>query len=751
MSNPNPFHQERSETSAVDFIRDSGLLQSHREAAVPFSWHQQFQFILKELRETLRDRRTIVTLLLMPLLLYPLLGIGLRFVGFEQLQRQGPKINLIGENEQDLNLLLGILLAGKQRAESLGLADPAFQLPDFFLMEDPDSSLEQQVQRSFDLGVRIRPLKEGRSPGPFGPIKVEFLVNADSLASRDMAESLENLLREAERQALEQWGERSDPDFALPLELSRTSVPTPPQPSPILGLLPLILLLMTVTGGVYPAIDLTAGERERNTLETLMALPVPRFRLLLAKYIAVVTVTLLTGLMNLLAMGVTLYALQLDKILLGESGFGWALGARLFTVLFVFALFYSALLLLLTSSARSFKEAQAYLIPLLLVSIAPGLLILFPGWNLQPTTAVIPVVNVLLLSREFMEGTTQFLPAAIALLSTLLYGLAALGLAARVFGNDAVSNGASRWSELFQGPGVARPQVTLELALFGLALLFPLYFLASGLLGNPAWGFSPAGRLWGSACLTILLFAGIPWLLMRWQGVAIDQGFRWSRFTPVGVLGGVLLGIASWPWVFEIVIAGQQLGWGGLTEKLSQDGQVRQQVARLLAGWKEIPVWMIVVALGIVPGICEELFFRGFLFRGLQTRFRPWITIGLTAILFGVFHVILAGGVAIERVLPSTLMGLLLGWVAYRSGSVLPGMLLHVLHNSTLLWLVSYREQILTPALGELAGEHLPLNWLIASGLVILLGLALVGWSGPVGPEKAFRGTGFSRDRDFKG
>src|SRR4029450_7862921 len=122
----------------------------------------------------------------------------------------------------------------------------------------------------------------------------------------------------------------------------------------IATLVPMVLILMTITGAVYPAIDLTAGERERGTLEALMAAPVPRLGLLFGKYIAVLTVALLTALVNIVGM----------------------------TVPVLSAPVFSAFLLCVTSFARSFKEAQAYLIPLMLVSLAPGFLSILPGMEL---------------------------------------------------------------------------------------------------------------------------------------------------------------------------------------------------------------------------------------------------------------------------------------------------------------------------------------------------------------------------------
>jgi ABC-2 type transport system permease protein/sodium transport system permease protein len=474
----------------------------------------------------------------------------------------------------------------------------------------------------------------------------------------------------------------------------------------------MILLLMTVTGGVYPAIDLTAGERERNTLETLMALPVPRFRLLLAKFVAVVSVTMLTGLMNLLAMSVTLYALQLDKTLLGGDGFTLGLGLKLFLALSAFALFYSAVLLLLTSSARSFKEAQAYLIPLLLLSIAPGLVILMPGWNLATGTAALPLVNMLLLSKELLEGSVTLLPAIVAVVSTVLYGAAALAMAAQVFGNDAAAIGSrGRWADFFQQPKAASQQPSITSALVGLAILFPAYFIASGLLARGES--QPSERLLVSAMMTASLFVGLPWLLMRWQRTRSLSGFGLKESAWQHYVAAFLLGIATWPWIFELVVFAQSMGIRGI------DLSKIENVESLLAGWKEVPLWLVVICLGVVPGVCEECFFRGYLFNGLKQHLNATWTIVVSAVAFGLFHVVLAGGAAPERLLPSTLMGLLLGWMAYRSGSIVPSILLHAIHNSTLLIVVQSRDLLAQWNIGQVEQVHLPWPWLGASAVVL--------------------------------
>src|SRR5262249_40844712 len=151
------------------------------------------------------------------------------------------------------------------------------------------------------------------------------------------------------------------------------------------ALVPLILILMTITGAVYPAIDLTAGERERGTLEILVAAPVPRLGLLLAKYVSVVTIAVLTGLVNLTAMVITLSIIPLDIF---EHSLTFEIVLEVFGLLVLFAAFFSAVLLCLTSFARSFKEAQAYLIPLMLLSLGPGLIGMMPGLKLSDWAAM---------------------------------------------------------------------------------------------------------------------------------------------------------------------------------------------------------------------------------------------------------------------------------------------------------------------------------------------------------------------------
>ena len=683
-------------------------------AAAGPSWiSQQVEFTRKELRETLRDRRTIITLMVMPLLLYPLLGFGLRFVALQQAGDAEIQYRIAIETDAEVSWLYEAMQSGSRELDPSFAPDKAPDLQVLLPQPGAEFDLESLVSESAaDVGIVVQ-LSESTAAGLPPVATIQLYENESSTQSRDAALFIERRLEAANIQWVKNWAQRRGQDLTFPVKQSRKMVKPVEQGSAILGLLPLVLLLMTVTGGVYPAIDLTAGERERNTMETLMALPVPRFRLLAAKYVAVVTVTLLTGLMNLLAMGLTLYALQLDKSILGEAGFTIGLAGKLFLALAAFALFYSAVLLLLTSSARSFKEAQAYLIPLLLLSIVPGFVMFIPGWNLEGGTAVIPLVNILLLSRDLLEGTVQQLPAIVAIVSTVLYGASALSMAAQVFGNDAVAVGSrGRWSDLLQRPKTDSTWPSLTTVFSTLAILFPVYFIVSGILSRGET--DPSRRIMLSAVITAVLFVGIPLAVLVWQRVSRLQGLGLKLGAWPYWVAAFLFGLATWPWVFEIVVYAH--GWG----IRGFDPDKIDNIDSLLASWKQVPIWLIVLCLGIVPGVCEEIFFRGFLFNGLKRHFNATTTIAISAIAFGLFHIVLSGGAAPERILPSTLMGALLGWLTWQSGSTIPAMILHAVHNSTLLLVVYSRDLLATWNIGQMEQEHLPISWLAISAAILI-------------------------------
>jgi ABC-2 type transport system permease protein/sodium transport system permease protein len=397
------------------------------------------RLVRKELSETLRDRRTLLTLVLMPLLLYPVLALGFRPILAAQLVAENiPDYRLAFlPNGQDTRILKALDAAEdalirqgvyvRPTAEGVGapatrpaapLAQPLPQM-EVVLTSDLEAAVRQG---DAEVGLRVR-------PGGNGPADWEMLYAEDSPVGRDAARHVQRLLATPPG-----WWPGQVHLTAKPLEM-------PAQPPALLGLIPLVLLLMTITGAVYPAIDLTAGERERGTLEVLMAAPVPRLSLLLAKYTAVVTVAMLTGLVNLGAMALSIQLSGVGPRLLGGQELSPLVLVEVFLLLLLFTAFFSAVLLALASVARSFKEAQAYLVPLMVVALIPGVLSLLPGVRLAGPVTLVPLLNIVLLGRDLLAGRADPVAAAAVVGSTLVYALAAVGLAAVLFGQEAVLSG----------------------------------------------------------------------------------------------------------------------------------------------------------------------------------------------------------------------------------------------------------------------------------------------------------------------
>ena len=149
-----------------------------------------------------------------------------------------------------------------------------------------------------------------------------------------------------------------------------------------------------------------------------------------------------------------------------------------------------------------------------------------------------------------------------------------------------------------------------------------------------------------------------------------------------------------------------------------------------LANWREVSPVLILLAMAVLPAAVEELFFRGYLLSALLGVLRSWQAILASAALFGLFHVILSGMLAVERFVPSLLLGLVLGWVCWKTGSVWPGVLLHALHNGCVLMLAYYGPQLAESGWQVSEEGHLPMLLLAAAALGALAGALCVGWLG---------------------
>lgn len=687
-----------------------------------FSLARQWRLTRKELAETLRDRRTIVTLVLMPILVYPLLAFVFRQFMATSLSPARQLMVVVGVEDDAMQTRLNRwLIEGdrflQERKQAAGIEPPLVDEPSEEQIGFVVGDVEQLVREGrVDVGVRRVAVEDPRAIG-YG---VEIFYPEQSALAAGLRSFIERRIRAFNLALRRESGGATDSESGV--SLVHTPITTKAaQRSLLPSVVPLVLLLMTITGAVYPAIDLTAGERERGTLEALVAAPVSRVGVLMAKYVAVLTVALLTAGMNLLAMSITLYSTGLSGLLVSPGENVWLLAAQMFGLLLLFASFFSAVLLAVTSFARSFKEAQAYLIPIMLVTLAPGLTSLSPTLELSGPLAVVPLVNVVLLARDVFSGDADPLKAVVVVVSTSLYAAVSIALAARIFGSDAILYGSSgTWSELLRRPPQLSDAPSLAGGLLCLAIVFAAMINVGGAGSLLAASAGPQAQLATSALLSVFVFAMIPLLAAAAEGVRVTDALRARAPSPRYWLGAMLLGLSAGVLVFELTVLG--LAWNITTI----GEELKQLVARKAAELNEMPVALVLVTLAVVPAMSEEILFRGYLFRALEVRWTPAATILVTAVAFGLFHTFGLSGLTLERLFPSLVLGILLGLVAYHSGSVWPPMILHALNNSLLLLIARSKDTLVQQGWLSAESEHVPGLWLAAAGAIAVVGLGAV-------------------------
>jgi sodium transport system permease protein len=220
------------------------------------------------------------------------------------------------------------------------------------------------------------------------------------------------------------------------------------------GFIPYLIIMLCFTGAMYPAIDHTAGEKERGTMETLLCSPVNRLNIVLGKFLMVLTGSLATIALSLSSMSLTILIggnlMSAGKGMVAVGGAG-ATEAPAFIpfidpvgVLGVFAMIapvavlFAAVLLAISLFAKSYKEAQSYVAPMIFVIILPAMIGMLPGVELSAKTALVPILNLSLVCKEMLSGVWNWGYIAIIFSSTCVYAAAALALTVRMFNREDV-------------------------------------------------------------------------------------------------------------------------------------------------------------------------------------------------------------------------------------------------------------------------------------------------------------------------
>ena len=646
---------------------------------------------VKELRESLRDRRTVFANLIIPVLLYPVMMFVLSSaVEVARAKREGDRYRIAIEPPEEAAFFTYLASREPGPAESPTPGKPAPDRPvpgedepapaprlSFEAVPDAENALKnRRIQALVRLPYGFRESLESRAPASDSPVVPEVEIRFDRAEhrSQDALLQLRALLNRYRDDLVKRrlQARNLDERFIQPFRIKEpVSVATAEKVggSAFGTFLPLMFMLMIITGAVYPAIDLTAGEKERFTLETLIAAPVRPLEVIAGKFLAVAALSLTNAFLNILSFALTFYAVGMEK--LPEFRVPWSALPATLLLLLPLTLFFAALLMAVASFAASFKEAQVYCIPVYLVPMLGLMVSTIPGIELSGPLLVAPVINTALLIKELLLGHEELGQAYFfVLVSTTFYAVAAIALAARVFAREEVLFSAQGSLKLLLNRRFFRPQPrpTPADALLLAALLFPVFFYVSTALGQAVLssGADVLGRLLGLVLLPqVLVFLLLPLAATWYLRLDLRETFLWRWPSPRALAAGVLLGGSSW------VLAQQGMHWQSLAWPY-----VPPPEFKLLDEWlKQVPPLLGLALIALTPALCEEHFFRGFFLSGFRKSRGKTAAILLAGVIFGLFHF------SLYRLPLTGLLGIVLGYLAWESRSLLPGVLFHLLHN----------------------------------------------------------------------
>lgn len=657
-----------------------------------------------EMRLLLRDKRTIFLAVLLPLIVLPGVILIMRAVersGREKLEETTYLYAVTGSEADFARSLIqeAILLAAAEKDSGAALTDFVEHRGN-----GPDSLLEAGDLHLIVSGMSAEEYRREREaegdsaaverlPEITGAPVIQLSFRSSSELSASARRRMQQMLRDArvERRdrLLRESGLPIEPDEFARVELDNVAS-AEKEGGALLGtfLTPLLVMLM-LSGGTIVAADAISGEKERGTLETLLTTAASRGEVVASKQLAIMAVAVAITLINVA--NILLYVAS-GLFEVPEQLAAGIPPQALIVVLILFlplTALVSAVLLLLSGFSKTYKEYQIYFFPALLLFMLPASAAVLPGIDLRSVIAIVPVANVSVAVREVLVGEYDWLFLAVTFAATVGAATYASWLTARVLSTERLITAAELdEADLLGGPALFQKRV---LRWFG--LLWVVFFISS------LW-FGLSLGLRGQVVYNLVgIFLGGS-LLMIWRYRLDPRQALALRPVRAPVWIAVLIGAPS---AFLVGI--------GLAELA---GFIFPVPERLIEAFGEsllpadFPLWQVLLFLAVLPGICEEIAFRGVLVYGLRKRFSPVVLCLVVGAIFGFFHVDLF------RLIPTAYLGFLLTAVVLISGSIFPAMLWHALNNAVAL----------VPAYLDLWSESPPL-WTSAVGAV---GLALAFW-----------------------
>ncbi len=648
--------------------------------------------IRKEVLDILRDKKTLIIMVAVPILLYPAMIIGMVLI-----------MNMVTSSQQEKIHTAAYPAKYEEYAAAL-------------------QEIYDENEENFDLKLELMPLEEADKEAKADSydawlsftedeqglnIIVEYTsTNQDSGYTEGILEDLARLYKD--KVLGEKLGDYGlTEEFLMPVMYeAKDSVSESESFGMNLGgSIGMMLIVTIMLGAFYPAMDVTTGEKERGTLETLLTLPVTNFQMIMSKYIAVALFACATAVLSLASLGASVLFLVnsvADEVSGEFAGIdlsmmlGWM--PVLLLAMIVTALFITAFCMCFCVFAKSFKEANNYITPVMFFVMFASMVGMLPSAELNYKTALIPVVNVSLLIKQVMAQQMNLALAEITIGTNVCYSVLIVWILSKIYDSENVlfCDGFQSF-KIFEKrsdikPGTVPKTGDLILSIVVLLLLSIYLGLAVG-----------TTSVFGSTVVSQLLILAMPLLLVWYMKSDVKTLFSLRVPKLKDLSGGFILyiGVYALMLVVSFIL-------------MSIFPESAENTAMTFDALMEQPFVLVVLVITVMPAIGEELYFRGLIFGSLRHRYSAVWAIILSSVIFGVFHL------SLVKILPTGMLGACFAYVAYTSGSIYIGMFLHFFNNLVSAISMKYPQQM-EKVLPVLIREEL-----LVSDIIVLLVVGIV-------------------------
>lgn len=621
----------------------------------------------KEIMDVIRDKKTILTMVVLPVILYPLLFlIIMQVISMINTAQQERTYYIAYENVTDEDRqALNDWITGDEDGLDYTIKEVKSDNPLKDLEEEMIDAYITTTVTDSQIAYEIHYLSAETNSSTVSDMLEEEI---DAYAKKQAEENVEESGLDVNKLLYPVTARLMDASS------NESSIGS------ILGsVIPFLLITSILMGSMYPAIDTTAGEKERGTLETLLTLPIGNMELIMSKFLSVATIAVVSVFINVLSIGGIAAYLYVTVSSLSQSTEEFHLESFIPAILIAvvciiaFALFMSALVMCVCAFAKSFKEANNYITPLTLVVLLTAYIGFIPNVKLDAKMALVPVANICLLMKDLLVFKYDFALILMVLLSNVIYAFIAVWLLGRIYNSESILFGESASGiKLFERrKNIKRgslPSIQESLLILIVALLLMTYVGGIMSLSYPLMG-----------VIAPQFFIGVlPLLACLYIKGDARKIFALHLPGTTAILGSLLLLLGAGS--FSLLLS-------NLLSYFFPDNSkgLNEEYMTMLDG---VPFAVAVLLIALLPAICEELMFRGYMFTAFKQKMSLPKAIFFVSVLFGISHM------SLIKLIPTAVLGAALAYAFHKADSIFASGMMHFLNNTLSVFVLYYGEKI---------------------------------------------------------